>query len=415
MPVSSPSVSSAVSLPKRILPGLVLGALVVVGLYLRWTHLGSVQTFGGDQGTYYRVIMDWWQDGIWPLLGPRRGVYSDYSIGPGWYYTIAPALMLSGFNPMAGAMLIGLVGMAAVVLYWLWLRMAGGNQAAALALAAVLALSAKWVERDRILWNPYLIPLTVVALACLIEGVKRRPVACLGLFVMLMAIVPQWHTTGILALGAALPFFALAFWRAREQFGRASRKERVGWTLSVLVFIVLIYLPPVIYEFGPGPSNMRHYISRTMIPSPPPTAPVLPRLAQAADRLVCLVTRQTFSAKSPVAQGWPAWTLAGLTALSFVLVYGRAWRTASWRQVCLSPGYLATYVGGYLLVLFLKGSSVLEYFIYPVTVAPVLLAGWTTAELLGQKGKGMAVLARAGGCLMLGAGLLLTAQQFPQA
>lgn len=70
---------------------LVLVAVLGIGLFLRWRNLDVVQHFQGDQGHTYMVVWRWLHDGQWPLIGPTRSV-GGFHLGPGYWYTVAPAL-----------------------------------------------------------------------------------------------------------------------------------------------------------------------------------------------------------------------------------------------------------------------------------------------------------------------------------
>ena len=400
---------------RKELSYILLAVILLLGLYLRLSNLGTVQRFGGDQGKYYMEIMDWFQKGRWPLLGPWRCVGGDRAIGPGWFYTIAPALALSGFHPVAGAATIAVVGMLAIFLSWFWVLRVTGSQAAALAVAAIFSFSYQWVAADRVLWNPHMLPFAVVALACLIEGIPRRPVPCLALILMLTAILPHWHTSGIPVIMAAFPFVILATIRARGSLKEASRRAVLLWGLALLALLVTLYLPPIIYEFGPYPSNLRHYLANSFIPTPPSLDPIGVRAVGTTDRLIRCVMEKTFYSSS-LTRGWPAWIAASVLVLLFLATYGRTW-FKSWRTVELSPAYLVLLLGGFWLQLFLKGANVLDYFLQPVMTAPVLLAGWTAGRLLTDRDPRAvgSPWARSGGALIIAAGLLLMAAQLPRA
>ena len=271
-----------------------LAAILALALYLRLDNLGSVQRFWGDQSRDYLFIMKWKQDGVWPMLGPFRMVGQDYAIGPGWFYTIAPALWLTNFNPIAGAATIAVVSVIAVFLYWWWIMQTTGSALAALATAAVFAFSPKWIANERQVWNPQMLPFAVAAMTCLIVGLERRPVSCLALFLMLVAILPHWHSTGIPVILAALIPAAWALWRGRARWREASLIRRIAWGVTLAAVLIALYLPPILYEMRPGRSNLRHYIQNTFLAAPHEAQPLPARMADAAGHLVRLVSQQAF-------------------------------------------------------------------------------------------------------------------------
>lgn len=404
---------------RTFIPYGLLGLILATGFYMRTANLGTVQHFAADQGRDYLEVMKWLWQGHWPLLGPKR-IVGDYTFGPGWFYTLAPLMGLTGFSPVAGALTMALFGVLTVFLAWWWVLRTSGSMTAALVVAAAVAWSTELVTRDRILWNPHPLPFAVIALACLIEQMERRPVRALALCLMLYAILPQWHTTGFLPILASAPLMALALVRSRGLLKAAPRREWLGWGLGLAAVLLLLYLPPLIYELKPGrPSVLRTYFTKTVLPTPPGQPPLATRMVAAADRLAEQASLRMYR-KMAINRTRPArLAVAAGVALLFLALYGFTLR----RRPQLSPAYLALLIGLYLAVLTLKSSSIQDYQIFPALGVPILLAGWSAGRLLGLRPtnaegapeRRRILQARTGGALLLGAGLLLTLQQTPQA
>lgn len=408
---------------KNRLHYVLLAVVLGLALYMRLSNLSNVQRFFGDQAAFYNTIMNWKQDGFWrywPLLGPYRSLGGDHSLGPGWYYLIAPALWLSHFSLAAGAATVGVVGVVGVFLAWLWVRRVTGQAAAALATAAVLGFSSVWVFNDRMIYNPSVMPCTVVALACLLEGLERRPVPCLSLTLMLLAILPQLHTIGIPIALAFLPPAAWGLWRARGRFREASRRSWIGWGLALAAVLTALYLPPLIHEATSKQSNLRHYIKNTFLPAPPQTLPLTTRVARGTDRMIRMTAEYNFNIKGRAARPLLLWSAAAVAALAFAAVFIRR-LLRDWRTFPVSLLFLCFILGGHWLLAVLNGANVLDYFLWPALGVPVLLLGWTAGELLrppagdGSRrpaGRPIAMLAGVG---LLAFGLTLSARQLPQA
>lgn len=390
-----------------------LSIVLILGFYMRSANLSQVQHFAGDQGRDYMEVMRWLRDGHWPLLGPMRMV-GDYTLGPGWYYTLAPTLGLSGFHPVAGAMTVVLFGVLTAFLAWLWILKSTGSRTAALCMAMVIAGSAAWVEWDRILWSPNLMPFSTVALACLIDGLQRRPLGCLTLCLMLFAILPQWHTTGILLVLSACPFVVWGVARSLPQLRQAPRRRKTLCGLSLLLVVFLLYLPPILYELKPGPGNLRTYLAKTRIPGPPPSHPLVVRANMAAGYLACEVFHKTF-VDTPVDGKRSAKVAAAIALVLFLIPFCL---TSLRGRTDLSAGYLALLVAGYGVLLVFKGGRLPNYFLIPVLIAPVLLIGWMAGKLLAMDGeidRRWRLAARGAGSLVVIVCLGLTALQIPQA
>lgn len=401
------------SFTRKQLEYLILALILGLALYLRLDNLHNVQRWGGDQSYFYTIVMDWLHEGKWPLLGVYRSLHGDRSLGPGFYYLLAPVMWLGRCHPASGAVVIALFSVFAIFLGWLWIHQTTGSAAAALATAAVFTLSEGWIATDRVLWNPNTIAYSVAALACLIEGMRRRPLPCLALFLMLAAIMPQWHTTGIPVLAAAVPA-AWALWQGRAGLRAASRRAWLGWGAALLLVLIALYLPPVIYELKPGPSNMRHYIQNSFIPPPALQPPLASRLAEGSGRVVRMVTSQNFilhlrQAQEPFAQFAAA---AGLVL--FVVLGGLTWRRQG-RSAPPSLLFLACVLGGFWLIAIQGGKNSPQYYYLPMLGVPVLLAGWMTGWLLRRETARPALKwgAQVGGMLLLAAALTAAAVQIP--
>ena len=400
-----------------ILGYLLLALILGLGFYLRVDNLGRVQHFGGDTGRDYLVIMDWFQRGKWPLVGPAR-ITGDYTIGPGWFYTIAPAIGLSGFDPRAGAFASALIGVGAVWLAWWWVRRATGSFAAALITAAMLAFSFGLIENDRSLWNPQPLGLAMAALACLIEAAPHRPVATLFLFLMLATIIPQWHTTGIPLLVAATPFMGVALWQTRAGLRGVDRRRWRLWGVLLALWLTALYLPPILYELKPGPGNLAHYIQNTFIPAAPVNEPILRRAGAAMARLVFYLGNMIGSwqlSLYPVRLWGAAGLLAGFSLIAWVLAVVP--RIRGRRSVPLAATFLIVLLGGFWFIAFAKGANALDYHFTAILITPVMLGGWTAGQLLRESGGGRfgRAATRTAGLALLAVALACMARQLPLA
>lgn len=400
--------------------GCAVGVVLCLGLLLRLANLGSVQHFQGDQGRDYLEVMRWIQDGRWPLVGPQR-ITGDYTVGPGWYYTLAPALALSRFHPAAGAATMAVLGMLAAWLAGEWVRRATRSRLAALVVTTLYSISALGVYADRTLWNPHPLPLGVVAMACLIQGVRKRRTAVAAALIVLLAILPQWHTTGLLVDLAALPALVLAFWRARQGL-RISRAGGSGRHIIIGAIaagsILLLYVPPLLYELEPGhPGNLGHFFSRTLIPGAPSGAAAGESALLAFNRLALEVFRHTFDYpaifQSPALLQAVLFGLRGLTLALAVMLVRRAWR----RRLEPSTFFLVLLVAGYGGLLLLKGAAVQEYFMTALYPAPLLLAGWLMGGLLRDARGALPrrLPQQCAGLTLVFASLALGLGQFPRA
>lgn len=401
-------------LPRHV-PELLLVVVIVTGLYMRTANVGRIQQFSIDQATMVMKVMDWVQEGKFPLLGPTRAASRDHNIGPGWYYTLAPALAVSGFHPAAGAMLICLFQLAGVLLAFYWLRRTTGNPWLALAVTVIFYWSAEWVEMGRNLWHPHMLLFAVIVLGFLFDGMQRRPVPCLAAIVMFYALLPQWHSSSFIMMAAGVPFILAGIVRSREGLANAPARQWAIWGVALLAVILTLYVPPVIYELqNPGHGNLGGYLARTFLPGPPESMPLIDRIVAATDRLSLLATKRMFFSSVLDRWVWLRRTLTALVAALFFGFYGIS--VLRWpRQALLSAGFFAATFGAYYVSLILKYNRMQDYYFKPMLHLPLLLAGWTLGQALRFETTRVWLrnAARAGAVALILFGLILTARQLP--
>lgn len=112
------------------------------------------------------IFRDWHQK-VLPLVGPT--VLSGEHIGPAFYYIVAPAFILSGFNPVAPAIWTAIIGIAAVAVLWFIGKELWEWKIAAM-VALLWAVSPLIVSSDRVLWEPNLVPFFAL---CFVLGVLK--------------------------------------------------------------------------------------------------------------------------------------------------------------------------------------------------------------------------------------------------
>ena len=383
-----------------------LAAILAAGLYLRVANLGEVQQLAGDNGRDYMVVMDFVLGGHWPLLGPWRHV-GDFAIGPGWYYTILPALVLGGFHPAAGAAFISVLATLMIFMCWVWVRRKTGSELTAMVMAACLAFSAGWIVWDRMLWNPNILPFATVALVFVIGMIPRRPVAGLAIYVMLAAILPQWHTSGFLSVAASLPVVAWVGWRAWPLMRRTQRRTWLRWGAAVTLAMGLLYGPPFLFELKPGPGNIKGYFKRSIgIPdymkqAGDEAAQKTPFVEAATERSVWYfkeLANRNFGWRLFL-RPWLVKVMIGWALLWLVMIALHLWR----RTLDPSVVFLFFLIAGYWLVCAVRNGDLQSYFLSPVYPAPVLLSAWSVGLLIARPPRRLWLKAP---CVLAGLGLL---------
>lgn len=128
---------------------------MLIASILRLYRISELTEFLGDQGRTGIHIYESWKNKQFPLVGPT--VLSGQHLGPAFYYILAPAFILTGFDPVSPAVFTALFGVGATGLLWFLARRLFGWEIATM-LSGLWAVSPQIVASDRVLWEPNIIP-----------------------------------------------------------------------------------------------------------------------------------------------------------------------------------------------------------------------------------------------------------------
>jgi hypothetical protein len=361
---------------RRRLECLALLLLFALGAWLRLDRLATTTGFGGDQGEYSLAVMRWVKLGQWPMLGQHRAGTDDYNLSPGFFYTIAPALLAGRFHPAAGAALQVLVVLAGYALAWHWLRRRMRRGWPALLAISILLLAPENISLSRNLWNPCFLLFGLCALVWLMGQVPRHTAAALAGLLCLAAWLPGMHTTAYVQLGVAVPFGLYLLQRWQGRLRRTRRGVLLRWGLVVLMVWVALYLPPLLYELRGHPGTLATYLRNTLLANPPSAYSLGWRLHFVLNFMDHLYFVHFFR--------WPTGDVTpGRWSLSLawlVLVGWMLWRRRKSFRHDPSPLYLAAAMLGYYLMQLRAAEYYQTYFLTGILPAPVLLAGWAVGQ-----------------------------------
>ena len=169
----------------------ILFLILIVASFLRLYRIADYMTFLGDEGRDAIVAKDILH-GNFTLLGPRASA-GDFFLGPIYYYFMAPFLLLSNYDPVGPAIMVGLFGIATVgLVYIVGKRLF--NQLAGFIAASLYAISPLVIAYSRSSWNPNLMPFfSLLILFGLYLGLQRKSLKTLGLVGFLLGIAMQLH------------------------------------------------------------------------------------------------------------------------------------------------------------------------------------------------------------------------------
>ncbi len=217
---------------------ILVAVIIIVSLFLRLYRIDEFMTFLGDEGRDVRVVRDLITKGNLVFIGPQTSIGNMY-LGPLYYYMMAPALFLSGLNPVGPAIMNALLGTMTVFLtYFLGRRWF--SKTAGIIAALLYAISPVAIIYSRSSWNPN--PMPLFALICIwgiYEVWQNKKYFWLSVVGLSYAFALQMHYLGLL-LAPVLGIFWLI---TLNEIKKDQKQKKIFVTqtiLAVLLFLILM-------------------------------------------------------------------------------------------------------------------------------------------------------------------------------
>ncbi len=246
--------------------------IIFVGAFLRLYKIDQYMTFLGDEGRDAIIVRRLlvYLDPI--LIGPGTSIGNMY-LGPLYYYLMAPALLLANFNPAGPAVMVALLGVAAIFLVWLVAREWFGHLAAWVA-ATLYAVSPTVIIYSRSSWNPNIMPffslLSIYSIWKVYEsrGASRGVGSWLVVLGISYAFVLQSHYLGLLLAPTIILFWILTLRNLRlignclpaeasAQAGKLEIRNFLKYSFIGLLVFIFLMSPLVIFDARHGWINFK--------------------------------------------------------------------------------------------------------------------------------------------------------------
>ncbi len=212
--------------------------ILAVALFLRLYKISGFMTFLGDEGRDVRIVRDLITKGNLVFIGPMTSIGNMY-LGPLYYYMMAPALFLSGLNPVGPAIMVALLGVVTVWFTWFVGRNWFGR-AAGLIGALLFATSPVAIVYSRSSWNPN--PMPFFALLCIwgiYEVWQKKKYFWLPIIGMSFAFALQMHYLGLLLSPVLGIFWLLSLLQIKKD--KVKKQIFIRKTfLAILLFLILM-------------------------------------------------------------------------------------------------------------------------------------------------------------------------------
>jgi 4-amino-4-deoxy-L-arabinose transferase-like glycosyltransferase len=229
--------------------------ILLLASFLRLYKIGDYMEFLGDQGRDVLIIRDFLKHGNLFFIGPQTSIGNMY-LGPFFYYLIAPALLLTNFNPIGPAIFIALINIFTVYLVY-FIGKKWFNQSTGLISAFIFAISPVAIRYSNFIWNPNIMPLfSLLFIYFFFESFRTKKYKYLIFASLSFVMVMNSHYLGL----ALLPFVGL-YWlfnlyKFIKQKSPQLKPLLINTFFAVFVFILSL-TPQVLFDIKHNGQNSK--------------------------------------------------------------------------------------------------------------------------------------------------------------
>lgn len=209
-----------------------------LALFLRLNKITQFLTFLGDEGRDVRIVRDLITEGNLVFIGPQTSVGNMY-LGPLYYYMMAPALLLSGLNPVGPAIMIALLSVITILFVWHVARAWFGKEAALIS-AVLYAVSPIAIIYGRTSWNPNPMPLfAILSIWGIYQVWKSKKHTWMPIIGVSLAFALQMHYLALLLIPTVLLFWLITLKQIKKTKESASSFYKQS-LLGAIAFLALM-------------------------------------------------------------------------------------------------------------------------------------------------------------------------------
>lgn len=228
--------------------------LILLTAFLRLYRIDEYMTFLGDEGRDALVVKKILVYHDLPLLGAPTSVGNMYN-GPLYYYMMAAAMAVWWMNPVAAAVMVALVGIAAVGLVYYLAREWFGKVAAIIS-ATLYSISPVNIIYSRSSWNPNPAPFfALLGILGLYKSWKTKNYLWLTITGVALAFAVQMHLLALILLPIYGVIWLYTLW---DKIKNKTKLKNfwTGFVLALVAFLILMS-PLVIFDVKYNYQNYR--------------------------------------------------------------------------------------------------------------------------------------------------------------
>lgn len=224
----------------------ILVFILLAALALRLYRIEGFMTYLGDEGRDVRIVRDLITKGDLVFIGPQTSIGNMY-LGPLYYYLMAPALFLSGLDPVGPAIMVALLSVLTVFLTWLFGRKWFGRASGILA-ALFFAISPVAITYGRTSWNPNPMPLfALLSIWGIYRVWQKKDYSWLPWVGITTAFAIQMHYLGLLLVPTIVVIWFLT----------PHKKAFVRHTIFAVLLFLLLMSPLVLFDLKHQGQNLK--------------------------------------------------------------------------------------------------------------------------------------------------------------
>ena len=229
-------------------------AILALASFLRLYRISGFMTFLGDEGRDVRIVRDLITQGNLVFIGPQTSVGNMY-LGPLYYYMMAPALLLSGLNPVGPAVMVAVLSVLTVFLTWYVARAWFGKETAFVS-ALLYAISPVAIIYGRTSWNPNPMPLfALLSVWGIYQVWQNKKYFWLPLVGISTAFAIQMHYLGLLLLPTLGLFWLLTFIKLKKE--KTPSNGFIKKTLFAIFAFLLLMSPLFLFDLKHQGMNLK--------------------------------------------------------------------------------------------------------------------------------------------------------------
>lgn len=214
--------------------------------------------FLGDQGRDVYIIRDFLKNGNLFFIGPQTSIGNMY-LGPWFYYLIAPALLISNFNPIGPAIFIALINIATIILIY-FVSQKWFNRSVGLISAFLFTISPIVIKYSNFIWNPNIMPFfALLFIYFFFEAIFKNHYKLFIYASLAFIMVINSHYLGLAILplpGICWLFLLIKFIKSKSKYLKPFLLNSI---FALLVFIISL-TPQILFDIKHNGQNINALI-----------------------------------------------------------------------------------------------------------------------------------------------------------